>query len=191
MQFVSVHDMNVERAYRIDPRDLTVLAAANDTPLIVASDKPRWVMLTFDLDASDFPLHVGFPVFVDNVLAWFSRDQLALHHAPGTIEVPLTNAQVRSLDGKSVPSQTQLNKTVFEASEPGLYTVTQGDSRLHVAVNLANRNFSDVNRSAFRNDPGAASQQHLLRRELWFYMLLAAVVLISAEWYTYHKRITL
>ncbi len=191
MQFVSVHDMNVERAYRIDPRDLTVLAASNETPLIVASDKPKWVMLTFDLDSSDFPLHVGFPVFVDNVLAWFSRDQLALHRQPGTIEIPLSNAQVRAIDGKTVPSQTQFNKTVFEALEPGLYTATQGDSRVHVAVNLANRNFSDVNRSAFRNDPAAASEKHLLRRELWFYMLLAAVVLITAEWYTYHKRITL
>jgi Ca-activated chloride channel homolog len=191
MQFVSVHDMNVERAYHIDPHDLTVLAASTDTPLIVASDKPKWVMLTFDLDSSDFPLHVGFPVFVDNVLAWFSRDQLAVHRQPGTVEIPLGNAQIRAIDGKAIPAQSQLNKTVFEALEPGLYTATQGESRMHIAVNLANRNFSDVNRSAFRNDLAAASEQHLLRRELWFYMLLAAVVLISAEWYTYHKRITL
>jgi hypothetical protein len=191
MQFVSVHDMTIERAVRIDPHDLTVVAASNQTPLIVASDRPRWVMLAFDLDSTDFPLHVGFPVFVDNVLAWFSRDQLAVHRVPGTIEVPLQNAQIRSIDDRAVASQPQMGKTVFEALEPGLYTATQGDARIRVAVNLANREFSDVNRSAFRNDAIQVSGQRLLKRELWFYMLFVAVVLIAGEWFTYHKRITL
>ncbi len=61
MQYVSVHDVAIERAARIDPGDLTVIAASKQTPLIVASEKPKWVMLTFDLDSSDFPFHVGFP----------------------------------------------------------------------------------------------------------------------------------
>jgi hypothetical protein len=191
MQFVSVHDVSIERAARIDARDLTVIAASNQTPLIVASDRPKWILLTFDLDSSDFPFHVGFPVFIDNVLAWFSRDLLAIHSVPGTIEVPLPNAQIHSIDGKTVPAQAQMNKTVFDALEPGLYTATQGDVHVHVAVNLANRSFSDVNRSAFRNDAAKVSEQHWLRRELWFYMLFAAVVLAAAEWYTYHRRITL
>jgi hypothetical protein len=58
-------------------------------------------------------------------------------------------------------------------------------------VNLSNRSFSDVNRSAIRNDSGSLFQQHLLKRELWFYMLLAAALLIGAEWFTYHRRMTL
>jgi hypothetical protein len=191
MQFVSVHDLAIERASQIDAADLTVIASANRVPLIVASERPKWIMLTFDLQSSDFPFHVGFPVFIDNALAWLSRDQLALRGEPGTVEVPLSNAQVRTIDDKPVATQQQLNKTVFDATEPGLYTATQGDTRIHVAVNLSNRNFSDVNRSAFRNDTGTLFAQHLLRRELWFYMLAAAVVLIAAEWYTYHRRITL
>ncbi len=191
MQFVSVHDMSIERAARINAADLTVIAASAQAPLIVASERPKWVMLTFDLQSTDFPLHVGFPVFVDNVLAWFNRDQLALRGEPGTVEVPMVNAQIRSIDDRNVPAQTQLNKTVFDALEPGLYTATSADKRAHIAVNLANRNFSDVNRSAFRNDPALASTRRLLQRELWFYMLGLAAVLIAAEWYTYHKRITL
>ncbi len=191
MQFVSVHDVSIERASRIDGANLTVIAASNDAPLIVASDKPRYVQLTFDLDSSDFASHVGFPIFIDNVLSWFGRDQLALRREPGSVQVPLANAQIRTIEDKIVPSQPQLNGTVFFAAEPGLFTATQGDSRIHIAVNLANRDFSDVNRSAFRNENAAASQTHFLQRELWFYMLFAAVVLIAAEWLTYHKRITL
>jgi hypothetical protein len=191
MQYVSLHDVSIERASRIDPGNLTVIAASKQTPLIVASEKPKWVMLTFDLDSSDFAFHVGFPVFIENVLAWFSREQLALKRGPGTVDVPLANAQIRTIDGKIVPSEQQLGNTVFQTREPGLYAATQGDQRLHVAVNLSNPTFSDVNRSAFKTDRTAATQRYWLRRELWFYMLIAAVVLIAAEWFTYHRRITL
>jgi len=191
MQYVSVTDVAIERAARIDADNLTVVAASRQTPLIVVSEKPKWVMLTFNLEASDFAFHVGFPVFIENVLAWFNRDQLALKRSPGIVDVPLANAQVQTIDGKTVPSEQQLGKTIFLANEPGLFAALRGDTRVHVAVNLANPTFSDVNRSIFKTDRTAARQQFWLRRELWFYMLLAAVVLISIEWFTYHRRITL
>jgi hypothetical protein len=120
MQFVAVHDVAIERASRIDPGDLTVIAASKQTPLIVASEKPKWVMLTFDLQSSDFPFHVGFPVFIENVLAWFNREQLALKRSPGIVDVPLANAQIRTIDGKTIASDQQLGKTVFQTNEPGL-----------------------------------------------------------------------
>ena len=191
MQFVSVHDVTIERASRIDPGNLTVIAASKQAPLIVASEKPKWVMLTFDLQSSDFPFHVGFPVFIENVLAWFSREQLALKRSPGIVDVPLAGAQIRTIDGKIIPSDQQLGQTVFQTMEPGLYTATQGDQRLHLAVNLANPTFSEVNRSVFKTDRAAATQHYWLRRELWFYMLVGAVVLIGIEWLTYHRRLTL
>jgi hypothetical protein len=84
-----------------------------------------------------------------------------------------------------------LGKTIFRTSDPGLYAATQGDERIHVAVNLSNPAFSDVNRSVFKTDQRAAEQHFWLRRELWFYMLVAAVVLVSVEWFTYHRRVTL
>jgi hypothetical protein len=191
MQYVSVHDVTIEKASRIDAGNLTVVAASKQTPLIVASDKPKWVMLTFDLESSDFPFHVGFPVFIENVLAWFSREQLALKRGPGIVDVPLANAQIRTIDDTVVTSDQQLGSTVFETSQPGLYSATQGDQRVHVAVNLANPTFSDVNRSVFKTDKAAAARHYWLRRELWFYMLIAAVVLMSVEWFTYHRRVTL
>src|SRR5262245_19711432 len=191
MQYVSVHDVSIESAGHIDAENLTVIAASKQTPLIVASDKPKWVMMTFDLQSSDFPFHVGFPVFIENVLSWFSREQLALKRSPGIVDVPLANAQVRTIDGKVIPSDQQLGQTVFQAAEPGLYSATQGDERVHVAVNLANPTFSDVNRSVFKTDKTAATERYWLRRELWFYMLTAAMILAAVEWFTYHRRVTL
>ncbi|HYR42207.1 MAG TPA: VWA domain-containing protein [Terriglobia bacterium] len=191
MQYVAVHEVSIERATRIDPQNLTVIAGSKETPLIVASEKPRWVMLTFDLGSSDFPLQSGFPIFMDNVLAWFSREELALRRSPGIVEIPLAHAQVESTGGKIIPSEQQLGKTVFAVNEPGLYTAIQGDTRLHIAVNLVNPDLSNINRSVLEARAPAAGRSDRFRRELWFYMLLFAIVLIGLEWFTYHRGITL
>jgi hypothetical protein len=191
MQYVSVHDLTVDRAARIDAADLTILAASDQAPLIVASEDPKWVMLTFDLQSSDFPLQIGFPVFVENVLAWFGREQLAVHRSPGTVEVPMAGAQIQTAEGTPVESQVIAGRTIFEAPEPGLYTATAGNSRIQLAVNVEDRAISNVNGSVFTDNSAVLSEQSWLRRELWFYMLIAAILLITAEWFTYHRRVTL
>jgi len=192
MQHVSLHDVSITAATQIDASNLTVLASSSGrAPLIVASERPRWILLAFDLQSTDFPFHAGFPVFAENALAWLSRERLALHRAPGVVEIPIANAVIRGIDGRDVPSRQYLGATVFEAREPGLYTAETRDSRQYVAVNLTSPRYSAVNRTALANKPPAASNAGWLRRELWFYMLGTALVLVSAEWLTYHRRITL
>jgi len=193
MRHVSLYDVSIESSARIDTANLSVLAASSSSaPLIVASEQPRWIQLTFDLQASDFPYHAGFPIFLDNAIAWFGRERLALRRAPGIVEVPLPKAEVRTIDGRSLPGQESVGGTVFEAMEPGLYVVTSGDVRQYVAVNFANRDFSNINNSRVRQGgPAQTAGIPFLRHELWFYMLCAALLLIGAEWFTYHRRITL
>lgn len=193
MQHVSLYDVTIENAARIDTKNLSVLAAsASDTPLIVASESPRWIQLTFDLQASDFPYHPGFPIFLDNAIAWFGRERLAIRRAPGIVEIPLAKAEVRTIDGSPLPTQESVTGTVFEASEPGLYVASSGDVRQYIAVNFANREFSDINNSHVReNRTNQTAGIPFLRHELWFYMLCGALLLIGAEWFTYHRRITL
>jgi hypothetical protein len=192
MQHVSLFDVSVDRAARIDPANLTVLAGTrNGTPLIVASDRPRWILLTFELGASDFPYHAGFPIFIDNALAWFDRERLALRRSPGVVEVPLGSAQIRTMDGQALPSRPHPNGTIFEASETGLYVANQGEASQYIAVNFANHQFSDINNSRVDDKPVDQGSAPLIRSELWTYMLGAAMMLIGAEWFTYHRRITL
>jgi hypothetical protein len=191
MKHVAVSDVTVESATKIDPANLTVLAASAEAPLIVASERPQWVMTTFATDASDFAYHAGFPVFIDNAMAWFGRDRLALRRMPGAVDIPIANAQVRKMDGSSVPSRESLDGTVFDAPDAGLYVASQGDVSQYVAVNFANRQYSDINNSHVRDSKTSQAAAPLLRRELWYYMLFAAMILIGAEWFTYHRRMTL
>lgn len=192
MRHVSLHDVTIDSAARINASSLSVLAMARgDTPLIVASERPRWIMLTFDLQSSDFPHHAAFPLFIDNALAWFDRERLALRRTPGIVDVPLAGAQVRAIDGRPLPSREHMGGTAFEAADPGLYVATQGDVQQYVAVNFANRQYSDINSSRVRESKRTQAEMPFLRRELWFFMLIAALLLIGAEWFTYHRRITL
>jgi hypothetical protein len=135
MRHVGLQDVSIRNVAKVDPQQLTIIAASNDTPLILASENPRRVMLTFDLSSSDFPVQAGFPVFMHNALAWLSEERPAMHAA---------------------------NPLFFNVNDSVL-----GDA--HVTVERASR----------------------LHRELWVYMLAAAIVLLMVEWLTYHRRITL
>jgi hypothetical protein len=191
MKHVVLNDVTVESAAKVDAAKLTVLAASAEAPLILASERPQWVLTTFTTDASDFAYHAGFPVFVDNVMSWFGRDRLALRRMPGAVDIPIANAQVRTIDGRAVSSRESLDGTVFDAPDAGLYVASQGDVSQYVAVNFANRQYSDINNSHVRDGKSSQAATPLLRRELWYYMLFAAMILIGAEWFTYHRRMTL
>ena len=107
--------------------------------------------------------------------------------------MPLSDPIVTDLEGKEIPCRALMGKTVFEASEPGLYTAVQGNRRLRVAVNVTDRRISDVNRSTLpRQDARPRSELTAGGTgELWVFLLGAAIFLLVFEWWTYHRRITI
>ena len=193
MPFVQLHDLKIERAGQIEAGDATVVASSEEGPLIVAMDGPRKrVLVTFDLESSDFALHLGFPVFVQNVLRWFSGEALAQRTGLGVIEFPVETSSVTRLDGSELGTESRFGRTVVEMTEPDLLAATDSGRRVRVAANLTDRRSSDVNRSSFAPGGGVgALTLPALSNELWFYMLFLALVLVAAEWWTYHRRITL
>jgi hypothetical protein len=102
LQHVALHDLSIQRAASIDAEGVTVIAGSKDVPLIVSSEAagvPKWLLLTFALDASDFPFQASFPLFLENTLAWFGRESLALRRAPGLVRLPFENASIETQDG--------------------------------------------------------------------------------------------
>jgi|SRR5688572_1091889 len=194
MRYVSLHDVALERAVQIENMEAQVLAETSDhAPLILASpeqQRPRWVLMAFSLKNTDFPLHSGFPLFVDNALGWMSREALALRRQPGVISVPLAQAEVKRLNGDRLESYARGNLTMFEAAEPGLYIATHEETRQYVAVNLASPQYSNLNKTVSLKDAPAAVTAGWLQQELWFYMLAGAALLLVVEWLTYHRGIT-
>jgi hypothetical protein len=195
MRYVSLHDVLVQKATKFDSTNLTILAESEDhAPLILASDMlgmPRWILLSFSLANTDFPIHSGFPIFIDNALAWLSREPLALRRQPGIVSVPMGGAEIKALNGATVASHAREDATIFEADEPGLYVATHETVRQYVAVNLGNSQYSNINGNVSQKDKAETSAAGWLQKELWFYMIAAAAVLLAIEWITYHRGVTL
>jgi hypothetical protein len=72
------------------------------------------------------PFSRQLSVFIENVLAWFSREQLAVKRSP-ELWTSRWPAPRSTIDG-IVSSNEQLGNTVFETSEPGLFAATAATS---------------------------------------------------------------
>jgi len=195
LKFVSFIDVDIRSARHLDfatEANIQIVAEAAQTPLIVTGEGlPHWVMVNFDFEESDFSVRPGFPIFMKNVIAWFVGESLTLRRRVGMVEVPLQQASIKSFDGESVAAKTNLGSTWFECLEPGLFVASSGDASIHVAVNLSSHGISDLNRSMLaEQNSDATLNRRLLHRELWVYLLLICIVLITLEWWTYHRRIT-
>ena len=192
MRFVPFTDLSINKAVHLDIASATPIAMSDETPLIVAGETPkRHVIVAFDLKDSDFANTLGFPIFIRNVLNWFTGEASPLHRQLGTVTVPLTGGYIISSTGDPVASSQQLNATVFDTSTPGLFTAIADNTHVPVAVNVISHKLSNINQSTFSKTNSLPSSEYVPpKRELWFYMLLLAILLICAEWLTYHRRIT-
>ncbi len=214
LRFVALEDLRVDRAARIalptndgaggpSPGPVSVagevIVGNGSLPLVLLSEVPeRIVRVSFALEDSNFPLHPSFPIFLQNALGWLMDEKAALVRAPGRIEVPIAGASVTDLEGTGVAAWPLSNRTVFMADQPGLYALAgQGGSRQRVAVNLTSAERSLVNDSRLASAEITAAASTVVEAaepgpndELWIFLLLLAFLLVVAEWFTYHKRVT-
>ncbi len=198
---ISLLDVTVDRAIVFDPaaqRDgaPTVLAsAAGGVPLMIAhEDEMRWISLSFALESSNFPLQAGFPIFLDNALNWLLAEQPLMSRGLGLVDVPVPRARVVAADGKELATLATAGGSQFEVDAPGLFSVVSAHQRLSVAVNLLDRQITDVNNSSLAQmepaaqPPGAASRA--LRVDPTLVLLLAAALLLLFEWWSWNRRLT-
>ncbi|SVD63273.1 uncharacterized protein METZ01_LOCUS416127, partial [marine metagenome] len=162
---------------------------------VVASEE--LVRVSFALEDSNFPLQPGFPIFLANTMNWLTGERFALSRSPGRIEVPIPMAEVADLEGNSVAASSLPGRTVFTASEAGLFTVVASDRRVHVAVNLTSQRHSSVNASNFGPEVDSSpiempfgGREVEENPKLWVTLLVVATLLVTGEWFTYHRRLT-
>jgi hypothetical protein len=167
------------------------------------------VALGFDITRSDLPLRVAFPLLIINSLDWFSGDGESLVASYRTGEnwaVPLglqgeptgrSEVRIMDPDGKDFAAAVHEGRALFYGSRIGVYTIQAGtkDGRRAVAANLADAEESDIRPSSSLAVAGRTLEAPTgfgvaLRREIWIYLLLAALGLSLTEWLTYNRRVT-
>ncbi len=162
----------------------------------------RFVQLSFDLLESDFPLRVGFPIFVANCLDWLAPtaqtgagDSIRTGQAM-YIDVPpdVKTLTVTSPDGSKRSLKVTQTPVVFDDTErSGIYKIQGAGIDREFACNLA----SPTESGSIPKDVLAVGGKKFsstgkgvqTNREYYWTALLVVLAVLSFEWYTYHRRL--
>ncbi|HLG70022.1 MAG TPA: BatA and WFA domain-containing protein [Chloroflexota bacterium] len=210
LSYVSFGDVQLSKTKDVEPPDWArVLAESGSHPLLMAGNNAgrKMVILPFDLHWSNFGLLSGFPIFVSNVINYLAPNDPSEIKAPvpgdSVLIQPVPQADevvVRKPDGSArtfKPNGKPLGYNDTDAT--GLYQVTQKSQGKVVqeqmfAINLTNAAESDIAPRASLNIGGSVLNQNdaiqwtPAKHEFWPWVLLAAIGLLTFEWYWYHRR---
>ncbi len=206
MRWVALKDLNIARAstFALEPGDVAI-ASSFKQPLFVARDRDgrKTVALGFELKRSDLPLRVAFPVLLINALDWFAGADTGLVASyatgrPWRVPVPAgaTELWVRAPDGTRTRAPVHDGRASYVAARAGFYELeSAGAPNRTVAVNLASAEESSIAPHPQLSALGRPLSPPALgrigvRRELWGYFVVLALVLAFVEWWTYNRRVT-
>lgn len=174
-----------------DPGSWDLLLGDSRFGLLAARETPhRALAFAFPLSQSNLPLQPDFPVLVSRAMSWLT-DVDVRRAGLGPVRVALAAGTIFDADGREVPSRRLGSAISFDAAAPSLYYAAGGGREIVVAASLLDRRVSDVNRSAWADDPPAAlAAARGPGRAIWPVLALFALLLIVAEWIAFHRHAT-
>ena len=199
---LSAVEISAGRALAREP-GMDVLAWAGNAPLILARDVPgmRQVSFGFSFLDSDLPLRVGFPVLLSNAVEWLAETSTGLGQmavrpgAPLRFRAPpgVERVSVTTPDGGRQPAGLVDRQAAFTGTDQvGVYVVQAGEQRWRAAVDMRSSAESDLTpkdelQLGARRVEGM-TQPPRVESHLWPYIVLAALLILLAEWHLYHRR---
>lgn len=202
-RFVNWADLGVRQAFQMPRQEGgRVLVESEAGPLVqlLTDDHVRIVTLAFALEESDWPLKVGFPVFLSQLLEWahpegwhFVRSPLA----PGeSIQLPRALSdqdgwRVRLPSGSAVAVPAQEGARFDQTLSAGLYTVMADAGEFYFAVNGGNEQESNLRpRLSLPETSGDASPTNTgIPTAFWWPVAFWAFLLLLAEGWLYIHRV--
>ncbi len=220
MQFVTMSDINIARAVRLtkQPNDIVLVGAFTDPLILARKEKDRISMVIgFSLRETDLPLRVAFPLFVRNAIQWMMRG--GRPEPPTTrvtgdlwdIDLPANVNQVRIEMPKeagqpAVEIPVRDGQVTFAGKYAGFYRLSAPGFEQWLGANLADVQESTIQprrmlaalekkaekkqKETLRTEFDIAGFRIPIPRPIWLFLLLLALVLLSIEWWTYNRRLT-
>lgn len=196
-------DVRVSRAEKLTvPNDgrwrASVPMRSAGEPMVVAleSQKARVVAVAFGVADSNFPLRVGFPLLVSNVIHWlagrFPPEQAALKagetflpaHGEEISKDPLQPVQAA---GKSPAAS--FSRTPLTLKKNGFYEIRGPLGARWLPINTADASESDLRTSQSENRSSLFGRSWGALQP-WRWLVLAALILLVGEWCLHHRRIS-
>jgi hypothetical protein len=193
MAGVDASTVEVKRVRGYEGPDLTPLArTVRGTPLVevIESRDRRLVLWTFVPADTNLAAAPGFPVLFGNTIEWLARPSYGVLRKPGPIRLPASTTRVVSPDGRPVTVYRTRDSAVARLTSPGLYLVEAAGSRGVVGVNIGDPDVSNLNRSSLSAANVAQVAAGGAGWPWWLWAIVVAFVLVSAEWWTWQRRVT-
>lgn len=211
MRFVDLANVKLLQAHSIAPAPWgETLAETDNGPLIVAGEhnNTKAVYVGFSLLESDMPLRIAFPVFLSNCIQWLTArpgdsggvtrpgEVMALAATPANGSLTITRPDGRKDTLPATPTAAPL----YDRTDTvGVYRATGKEFEQTFAVSLLSPSESDIRPVARpvvvvtdapdEGKAGVTNRGTVVRREVWQWLALAALVILCAEWFVYHRRL--
>ena len=155
---------------------------------------------------TDWPRLLSFPIFVQNsilTLGGSTQFGRSKNYRPGQLvqlkpRLPYPEVEITDPSNKkSVLEASKENQFLYsDTQQCGVYSVTGKDDKEvdHLfAVNLLDRQESNLavreNLGLGLEDIKAQAETQVVRKQLWIWLVLASLVVITAEWLIFNKRV--
>jgi hypothetical protein len=191
---IGLENLFIDSAKQLElPSEATALASSNNQPLLAIAEAPqRRVWVGFEPMNSDFPLQVGFPIFIANVLDFVGAGAQSGEIVTQTgRSMTYRTTQALKLESPNRPSinlePTDGLVTVSGLPDAGEYKL--GDQRL--TVNLRSDTESDIAPKtdiSFGQATVKATQTPYRLADFWRVLALLALAVLTFEWWFYARK---
>jgi Ca-activated chloride channel family protein len=207
MRFVDLSTVRIYKARRVGvPQGALVLVEGDETPLVSLLSSPEHNVLVFSFDFydSNLPLRAAFPMLVSNCLDYLATGgrgvesviaktgQVYLVDVPKVVQM----ASVRNPEGRewgvepNPQGQAPFDKTwltgfysvIFDGKPARAFGVSLLDA---AESNLAPRFSVEIQGKTIPASTGPMRTN----REIWWWFVVAGLVLLFFEWLIYHRRV--
>jgi hypothetical protein len=185
--------LEIARASAYDGAGIEPIARSDQgTPLVEVVDRSdrRIAIVTFGLADSNLAFAPAFPVLIGNSIDWLARPVGGEPRRPGLTELPAATTGVTGPDGRSVPIARAAGAAFARLTMGGLYRIDAGGAHQALAVNVGEPETSNLTRTTLARGAGTPADQPVSSRAWWLYLATAALGLVTIEWWTWQRRIT-
>jgi hypothetical protein len=210
----ALQEIGIAEAFKLTdlpPRTPRLMETDHNTALMLTLNREAFtdLVMTFPILTdkgewnTNWPLHPSFPLFLRNVLYALGNvsdgtsEELVQPGQVKTLRPDVTIAQIEVLDPDSkrqtLNRGSRIEFTYGDTNRVGVYNVHwDGGWQRSFAVNLLDPDESNLEPRqviGIGAEPVVAGKDRSQPRELWKWLVLAALGLLLAEWYIYNKRI--
>ena len=201
LRFVNLENMNVRQSLGIETlpgADILLMSSAGPLMQVWQKGGLRLLFIGFDLYYSDFPLQIGFPVFIFNLLQWFhpqvfdptysqiqTGEEFVIFPKAKKEEITIVNPH-----NEIITIENPKDPLIFsETRIAGVYTIdgkslfTANLLSAHESNLLSRVTFASTSREVNRQVKNEYSESKLSLSPL---LILLSCLLLLVEWYLYH-----